>query len=141
MTVLMNKKTSKRRRTGCPITFGLDVFGDRWTLLVIREIMLKGNKTYSQFLEADEGIATNILIDRLKHLEAEGIITKTRDPDNRRSFIYALTAKGFDLAPIILAIVHWSGLHNHTDYALKGVLEKIGNNPAAYEAKIRAGHP
>ena len=76
---------SKKRQTGCPVAFGLDTFGDRWSLLIIREIMLTDKKTYSEFMEADEGIASNILIDRLKHLEAEGILEKSRDPDNRRT--------------------------------------------------------
>jgi len=78
-------KESKKRDTGCPVTYGLDTFGDRWSLLIIREMMILGKRTYSEFLEADEGIASNILIARLKHLEAEGIVEKSRDPDNRRA--------------------------------------------------------
>ena len=129
----------KKRQSGCPITFGLDTFGDRWSLLVIREIMLLGKKTYSEFMEADEGIASNILIDRLKHLETEGIIDKSRDPENRRSFIYALTKKGRDLAPIILEIVIWSGTHDQRPCALRGVLQNINKDREGFEAGLRAG--
>ncbi len=133
------RNENKKRESGCPIAFGLDTFGDRWSLLVIREIMLRGKRTYSEFLEADEGIATNILINRLKHLEAEGIIEKSRDPDNRRSFIYTLTKKGRDLAPIILEIILWSGEHDHRPTALRDVLGKIRKDRAGFEAELRSG--
>ena len=134
----MSKEVTKRE-TGCPIAFGLDTFGDRWSLLVIREIMLRGKRTYSEFLEADEGIATNILIARLKHLEAEGILLKSRDPENRRAFIYALTQKGRDLAPILIEIIIWSGLHDDRPHALRNVLEKIKADRESFEAALKAG--
>jgi DNA-binding HxlR family transcriptional regulator len=129
---------SNKRETGCPIAYGLDTFGDRWSLLIIREIMLRGKRTYSEFLEADEGIASNILIARLKHLEAEGIVEKSRDPENRRAFIYELTKKGRDLAPILLEIVIWSGMHDKRSYALKTVLNKIEQDREGFEASLRA---
>jgi DNA-binding HxlR family transcriptional regulator len=132
------KTEDKKRKTGCPIAFGLDTFGDRWTLLIIREIMLRGKRTYSEFLEADEGIASNILIARLKHLEAEGIVEKSRDPDNRRAFIYELTKKGRDLAPILLEIVIWSGMHDDRPFALRTVLEKIEHDREGFETSLRA---
>lgn len=135
------RNENKKRQSGCPVAFGLDTFGDRWSLLIIREIMLKGKKTYSEFMEAEEGISTNILIDRLKHLETEGIVKKTRDPDNRRSFTYSLTKKGFDLAPIVLEIVSWSGKHDKRPFATRTILNKLKNDRDGYEAKIRAGLP
>lgn len=100
--------------------------------------MLQGKKTYSEFLEADEGIASNILIARLKHLEAEGIVEKSRDPENRRAFIYDLTKKGRDLAPILLEIIIWSGMHDKRPYALKTVLNKIEQDREGFEASLRA---
>lgn len=132
------RNESKNRRSGCPVAFGLDSFGDRWSLLVIREIMVKGKKTYGEFLDVDEGISTNILADRLKHLEAEGIIEKSRDPEKRRSFIYALTDKGRDLAPIIREIIIWSGAHDHRPFAMRGALEKIEKGRDDFEANSRA---
>ncbi|MBD1548666.1 winged helix-turn-helix transcriptional regulator [Roseibium aggregatum] len=131
------QEKNRKRASGCPIAFGLDIFGDRWTLLVIREIMLRGKRTYSEILEADEGIATNILIDRLKHLESEGILEKRRDPENRRSFIYNLTKKGRDLAPILIEIIIWSGAHDHRPNARHDVLEKIRKDRAGFEADLR----
>ncbi len=130
---------NKKRVTGCPIAFGLDTFGDRWSLLIIREIMLRGKRTYSEFLEADEGIATNILVARLKHLEAEGIVGKSRDPDNRRAFIYKLTQKGRDLAPILIEIIIWSGLHDDRSFALRNALEKIKDDREGFEAALIEG--
>jgi DNA-binding HxlR family transcriptional regulator len=132
------RNENKNRQSGCPIAFGLDTFGDRWSLLVIREIMVKGKKTYGEFLEADEGISTNILADRLKHLETEGIIKKARDPENRRSFTYSLTDKGRDLAPIIIEIIKWSGAHDYRPFAMRGPLEKIEKGRDDFEAALRA---
>jgi DNA-binding HxlR family transcriptional regulator len=131
------RNEDKKRQTGCPISFGLDTFGDRWSLVVIREMMMGGKTTYGEFLEADEGISTNILADRLKHLETEGIIEKSRDPENRRSFIYTLTEKGHDLAPIMLEIVLWSGAHDHRPTALRGPLEKTRADRNGFEASLR----
>ena len=128
---------NKNRQSGCPIAFGLDIFGDRWSLLVIREILLRGKRTYSEFLEAEEKIATNILIDRLKNLEAENIVIKERDPNNRRSYIYTLTQKGRDLAPILIEIIIWSGEYDRRDFALKDVLGLINANPEGFEANLR----
>ena len=133
------RNQNKMRESGCPIAFGLDTFGDRWSFLVIREMMLKGKKTYSDFLEIDEGIATNILADRLKHLEAEGIISKSRDPENRRSFIYELTKKGRDLAPIIVEIILWSGKHDQRPVALRTVLDDIEKDREGFVADIQSG--
>jgi DNA-binding HxlR family transcriptional regulator len=132
------KTENNKRESGCPVAFGLDTFGDRWSLLIIREIMLRGKRTYSEFLEADEGIASNILIARLKHLEAEGIVEKSRDPENRRAFIYELTKKGRDLAPILLEIVIWSGMHDTRPFALKTVLNEIEQDREGFEASLRA---
>lgn len=134
----MNPKT-KKRTSGCPISFGLDVFGDKWTLLIIREIMLNGKRTYSEFLQADEGIATNILISRLKQLENDAIVEKHRDPNNRRSFVYHLTQKGRDLAPIILEIVIWSGAYDDRPNAMREVFEKILCDRSGFEAELRKG--
>jgi DNA-binding HxlR family transcriptional regulator len=134
----MNPKT-KKRTSGCPISFGLDVFGDKWTLLIIREIMLNGKRTYSEFLQADEGIATNILISRLKQLENDAIVEKYRDPNNRRSFVYHLTQKGRDLAPIILEIVIWSGAYDDRPNAMREVFEKTLRDRSGFEAELRKG--
>jgi len=132
------RNENKNRQTGCPITFGLDTFGDRWSLLIIREIMLRGKKTYSEFMEAEEAIASNILVARLKHLEAENIVIKSRDPENRRSFLYTLSKKGRDLAPILLEIILWSGMHDQRPIATRDVLNKIKKDRKGFEASLRS---
>ena len=133
--------TEKRslRDSGCPIAFGLDTFGDRWTLLVIREMLLKGKKTYGELQRIEEGISTHILADRLKHLESEGIIEKEQDAENRRSYLYTLTQKGRDLAPIIIEIVLWSGKHDSRPSALREVLHKIKTDRAGFTESLIKG--
>ena len=133
------RNENKMRQSGCPVAFGLDTFGDRWSLLVIREIMLLGKTTYSDFLEMEGGIATNVLADRLKHLETEGIIAKHRDPDNRRSYIYSLTEKGRDLATIMIEIILWGGRHDQRPQAMREAVNQIKKDRDGFEAKIRAG--
>lgn len=133
------RNETKMRQSGCPVAFGLDTFGDRWSLLVIREIMLRDKTTYGEFLELEEGIATNVLADRLKHLEAEGIIAKHRDPENRRSYIYSLTEKGRDLASIMIEIIQWSGRHDQRPQAMRTVVNEIKDDRTGFEENIRTG--
>lgn len=91
----------------CPISTTLDILGDRWTLLIIRDLMFKGKKTYGEFLQSEEKIATNILADRLLILEKVGIIKKNAFPGNRVKNLYQLTPKGIDLMPTLLEIIMW----------------------------------
>ncbi len=90
------------------------MLGDRWSLLIIRDMMLRGFQSYSQFLECYEGIATNILADRLRKLVAYGIITTEPDPSDGRKLIYLLTEKGIDLAPVLTEMVLWAAAHEET---------------------------
>jgi DNA-binding HxlR family transcriptional regulator len=108
------KKPSPKRRSGCPLNASVEVLGDRWSLLIIRDIMLRGFRTYKEFLESYERIATNILADRLRKLEAHGIITAEPDPSDGRKLIYSLTAKGIDLAPVLTEMVLWAAGHEDT---------------------------
>ncbi|HTE29245.1 MAG TPA: helix-turn-helix domain-containing protein [Chryseolinea sp.] len=102
----------EKTRSDCPISCSLDVFGDRWSLLIIRDIMLRGKMSYSEFLESEEKIATNILANRLSVLEAEHILSRRVSPTNRSKFIYSLTRKGIDLLPIIIEIMDWGARYN-----------------------------
>lgn len=129
----------KKRSSGCPVAFGLDTFGDRWSLLIIRDMMLNGKKTYGDFLDGEEAISTNILADRLKYLEAEGIVEKSRDPENRRSFIYSLTEKGRDLAPVVVEIIAWGGKYNDRPNARQTAPEQVRRDRKAFEARLRSG--
>jgi len=111
-------KSGPRRRSECPLNASVEMLGDRWSLLIIRDIMLRGFRSYNEFLESYEGIATNILADRLRILKASGILTARRDPLDGRKQIYALTRKGIDLAPVLTEMVLWASAH-----------EKTGNQP------------
>lgn len=128
-----------KRASGCPVAFALDVFGDRWTLLVIRDMLLHGKRSYSEFMESEEHIASNILVSRLKQLEAEGIAVKTRDPENHRRFLYDLTEKGRDLVPVLLEMIRWSGRHDPRPAAQREVPRLIEADRPGLEARLRAG--
>jgi DNA-binding HxlR family transcriptional regulator len=99
-------------RSQCPISTALDIFGDKWTLLVIRDLLFKEKNTYGQFLESEEKIATNILADRLILLESTGLISKRKHPDSKAKVLYQLTAKGIDLIPVLVEIITWSEKHH-----------------------------
>ena len=92
----------------CPVRFGLGVFGDRWTLLIIRDMMFRGFTRFQDFLNAGEGISTNVLSDRLRRLEARQIISRKKAPADGRQVIYELTDKGKDLRPVMLAVMAWA---------------------------------
>ena len=107
-------KQGLKRRSGCPLNASVEMLGDRWSLLIIRDMMLRGFRSYKEFLESYEGIATNILADRLRRLEAYGIIGTERDPSDGRKVVYKLTAKGIDLAPVMAEMVLWAAAHEET---------------------------
>ncbi|MFO7322666.1 MAG: helix-turn-helix domain-containing protein [Chloroflexota bacterium] len=100
------------RRSNCPINFGLEAFGDTWSLLIIRDIVYFGKKTYGDFLRSDERIATNILANRLAQLERHGILVKTPHPIDRRKEVYTLTEKGIDLIPILVEMANWGAKYD-----------------------------
>ena len=111
---MVRKKTGPKRRSGCPLNASVEMLGDRWSLLIIRDMMLRGARTYKEFLECYEGIATNILADRLRKLVAHGIITTEPDPSDGRKLLYLLTPKGIDLAPVLTEMVLWAAAHEDT---------------------------
>lgn len=111
----MTNSSSRGRRSGCPISIALETLGDTWSLLIVRDLMFKERQTYNEFLQGGEGIASNILADRLRRLEAAGIVEKQRDSLDARRFVYRLTAKGIDLAPVLVELVIWSARHEQTD--------------------------
>ncbi|MCP1386345.1 winged helix-turn-helix transcriptional regulator [Runella salmonicolor] len=99
---------TNKKRSDCPLSNSLDIFGDKWSLLIIRDLMFFKKCTYKDFLNSAEGIATNILASRLKGLEENGIIEKSAHPDSKAKILYRLTPKGIDLLPIIMEIYIWS---------------------------------
>lgn len=100
------------RRSDCPISSALDLFGDRWSLLVMRDVLLRGKSRYREFLASEEGIATNILASRLARLEAAGLLEKTADDPRSGKQAYHATEKGKDLIPLLLEMMLWSAEHD-----------------------------
>src|SRR5260370_21300313 len=101
-------KKKQEKRSDCPISFALETFGDRWSLLIVRDIVYFGKKTYGEFLESEEWIATNILASRLVQLEEKGILVKMPHELDKRKEVYMLTEKGLDLIPILVELADWS---------------------------------
>jgi len=112
------------------------MLGDRWSLLIIRDLMFRGFRTYKELLESEEGIATNILADRLKRLENCGIISTEPDATDRRKLIYRLTAKGIDLAPILLELILWGARHEDTA-APSALLRKMEKHRTEFISELR----
>ena len=102
-------KRKPKWRSGCPLNASLEMLGDRWSLLIIRDMMLLGSQRFKEFLGSHERIATNILADRLRKLGAYGIIRTESDRSDGRKLIYRLTPKGIDLAPVLTEMVLWAG--------------------------------
>lgn len=109
----MARKSTPEHRSGCPVSVSLEVLGDRWSLLIVRDMMVRGCRTFREFQHAGEGIATNILADRLRKLEAAGILM-TEAAEDGRSAHYRLTEKGIALAPVLLELLIWAGHHEAT---------------------------
>lgn len=103
------------QRSKCPVNMAVEVIGDKWTLLIIRDIMFNGKRHFRELLASEEKIASNILTDRLAMLEDQGIITKKQDPDHKQKLIYSLTTKGVDLLPIIKEVGAWSFKYKSVD--------------------------
>ncbi len=105
----------EKHRSRCPVNLALEVFGDKWSLIIIRDIMFEGKRYFRELLQSEEKIASNILADRLAMLEEQGIVSKTDDPDHKQKYIYSLTSKGIDLLPILVEIGAWSIKHEPVD--------------------------
>ena len=132
---MTNRKPSPQRRSGCPLNASVEMLGDRWSLLIIRDMMLRGFRSYKEFLESYEGIATNILADRLRKLEAYGIIATQRDPSDGRKVIYALTEKGIDLAPVMSEMVLWAAAHEDTGN--EALVKELRKDKEGFMAAVR----
>ncbi len=111
---MARKKARPKRRSECPLNASVEMLGDRWSPLIIRDMMLRGFRSYKEFLECYEGIATNILADRLRKLQTYGIITAKPDPKDARKVAYSLTPKGIELAPVLTEMVLWAAAHEPT---------------------------
>lgn len=129
-----------KMRSNCPINYALEHFGDKWSLLIIRDLMFKGKRHYNEFFESDEKVSTSVLGDRLKQLEESGIISKGQDTVKKSRIKYSLTQKGIGMLPFMVDMISWSGEYDSDteagdvflaqakkskDFLLKSIREKL----------------
>lgn len=125
-------------RSTCPVNLALEVFGDRWSLLIVRDMMFAGKRHFREFLQSEEGISSNILTERLGKLVECGVLTRTDDPSHKQKAIYSLTPMGIDLLPVVAQIGIWGRKHlpaTEESGAPSAALERGG---AALQKKMRA---
>jgi DNA-binding HxlR family transcriptional regulator len=128
-------ETSKKR-SECPLSCSLDVFGDKWSLLIIRDLMFGDKCTYNDFLKSAEGIATNILASRLKGLEENGVIEKSAHPDSKAKILYKLTQKGIDLLPIIMEVYIWADKYLTIPTDIKATIKEAKKDKDKYIKQV-----
>lgn len=126
----------RHRKSDCPVHFALETFGDPWTLLIVRDLMFKDRTRYTDFLRAEEGIATNVLADRLVRLEEDEIIEK-EVASGPRSGQYRLTPKGVELLPIMLGIIDWSAKYDPKSAVDPEFVRRLRGDRPALEGENR----
>lgn len=126
-------------RSACPLNAFLEPLGDKWTLLIVRDLLFKGKTRYGEFLDGGEGVATNILADRLQRLEAGGIVESRSDDADARKRLYRLTAKGLDLAPALVEMVLWGAKYYRTA-APPDVIRRMTRDRAGFLRELRRAH-
>ena len=124
-------------RSHCPINYTLEHFGDKWSFLIIRDLMFKGKRHYNEFLEAGEKVSTSVLSDRLKKLEEAGIIISGEDSIKKSRIRYSLTQKGIDLLPILIEMIVWGGFKDEYTESPKEFLEQATQNREVLINEIR----
>lgn len=132
----MARKSKTKHRSGCPVSSSLEVFGDRWSLLIVRDLMVRGFRRFKEFQQAGEGIASNVLANRLRRLQAAGIVSAEIDAEDARAVNYRLTEKGIDLAPALLELLIWGSRHEYCE-APCAVIESMAKNRDQVLADVR----
>jgi DNA-binding HxlR family transcriptional regulator len=127
---------SVEQRSDCPISSSLDIFGDKWSLLIVRDLMLHGTRTYGDFSKSEEKIATNILANRLQVLEENGIVVKLPYPDNKVKVLYKLSKRGIDLIPAVIEIALWGWKHVATTEDSSTFFRDVKKNKTAFLKKM-----
>jgi len=123
---------NSKKRSDCPISSSLDIWGDKWSLLIIRDLMDTKECTYGDFLKSPEGIATNILASRLQNLEENKLIEKLAHPDSKAKVLYRLTQKGIDLVPVMIEIGLWAEKYFPIAADRKAMLKEVKKDKAGF---------
>jgi DNA-binding HxlR family transcriptional regulator len=131
------KKKQIAFRSDCPISTALDILGDKWSLLVLRDMIFKGKNTYGDFLSSGEKIATNILADRLATLEGGGIILRKEHPDSKLKILYTLTQKGIDLVPVLVELIIWSEQYHKVHPQAVAFAKQVRHDKAAVISSVK----
>ncbi|CAN7420287.1 winged helix-turn-helix transcriptional regulator [Mesorhizobium caraganae] len=135
---------STRERSGCPISLSLELLGDRWTLLIVRDLVFAGKTHFREFLQSDEGISSRTLAERLQTLQDEGIVTRSDDPTHKLKAIYRLTEAGIDLLPVLATLGAWGSKYRNADNELARIADELaaGGEVALEQMKkkLRAEH-
>jgi DNA-binding HxlR family transcriptional regulator len=134
------KRKLPARRSDCPIACALDLIGDKWTLIVLRDLIMVRKRYFQELLEGNDGIATNILASRLKLLEAAGLVTRRADPAQARRVIYAPTEKALDLLPVLIELMRWSMTYNSRSSAPPQLVRRLAEDRDGLIAQLRAAH-
>ena len=121
----------------CPIDYALEVFGDRWTLLVLRDLLLSGKRHFREILTSREAIASNILASRLRKMEVDGLVIRKTDPEDKRQAFYQVTEKALDLVPVLLEISRWSAAYDHETAAPPGLMRRYEEEPQQLIAELK----
>lgn len=133
----MKRKPQLDRRSDCPLSIGLEIFGDKWTLLILRDLMFKKLTTFKEFEGSGERIATNVLSDRLQRLQEQGIVTSERLSTDARVVAYRPTGKGLDLLPVLVEIILWSAKYENTAAPPK-LIDRMTNDRDTFIESVRA---
>ena len=128
------------RRSNCPIAYALDFVGDKWTLIVLRDLIMARKRHFRELLAGSEGIATNILASRLKLLEAAGLVTRRLDPAEARRVIYEPTEKALDLVPVLIELMRWSTKYDPKSAAPPRFVRRLAQDREGLIADLRAAH-
>lgn len=125
----------KKKRSDCPISCSLEIWGDRWSLLIVRDLMFAKQCTYGDFMKSEEKIATNILATRLQNLEEDGIIIKHEHPESKAKVLYKLTQKGIDLLPLMIEINLWTDKYYYLPTDRKAMLKEVKKDKEGFIKK------
>jgi len=132
-------KLDKSKWNGCPIRYSAEILADKWTFLILRDLMFRGKKSYNAFLQSSEKISTNILADRLQKLESYGLIDKTKDARNKKYYVYTLTQKGIDLIPVMFSFFEWSLKYDNQTFLSQKKIDGLKNDSQSMIEKYKEG--
>jgi DNA-binding HxlR family transcriptional regulator len=134
---MISRKKAAAKPRQCPIHYAVEMFGDKWSLVIIRDLMFFAKRHYSDFLKSPDRISTNILAARLVSLEKKGIITKAPDKTHGAKYVYSLTEKGLALMPVMLCIINWSATFNKFTAVPEGFMTEYAKDKDVFQARLR----